>query len=111
MWYSQVPFEEFSNVYLASFFLFNVRGIFFQFSITVAKHKQFIRELGDQRPDSVLRQRKKQLALYTNNELEVSQNFQSAKQTNPYMKLAVWTLTASVGTMAIYVLSTAKRWI
>lgn len=80
-------------------------------SITVAKHKQFIRELGDQRPDSVLRQRKKQLALYTNNELEVSQNFQSATQTNPYMKLAVWTLTASVGTMAIYVLSTAKRWI
>lgn len=80
-------------------------------SITVAKHKQFLRELEDQRPDSVLRQRKKQLARYTNNELEVSQNFQSPNQTNAYMKLAVWTLTASVGTMALYVLSTAKRWI
>lgn len=80
-------------------------------SITVAKHKQFIRELEDQRPDSLLRKRKKQLALHTNNELEVSQNFQSATQTNPYMKFAVWTLTASVGTVALYVLSTAKQWI
>ncbi|KAJ7365036.1 hypothetical protein OS493_007677 [Desmophyllum pertusum] len=80
-------------------------------SMAVAKHKQFLRELEDQRPDSVLRQRRKQLALYTNNELEVSPNFQSPNQTNTYTKLAVWTLTATVGTMALYVLSSAKRWI
>lgn len=80
-------------------------------SMAVAKHKQFLRELEDQRPDSVLRQRRKQLALYTNNELHVPADFQSPNQSNPYMKVAVWTLTASVGTVALYVLSTAKRWI
>lgn len=80
-------------------------------SVAVAKHKQFLRELEDQRPDSVLRQRRKQVALYTNKELEVPPHFQSPNQSNAYMKFAVWTLTASVGTMALYVLSTAKRWI
>jgi len=79
--------------------------------MAVAKHKQFLRELEDQRPDSVLRQRRKQLALYKNNELEVAPNFQSPTQTNAYMKFAVWTLTASVGIVALYVLSSAKRWI
>ena len=77
--------------------------------MAVAKHKQFSRELEGQRPDSVLRQRRKQL--YKNNELEVSPNFQSPTQTNTFMKFAVLTLTASVGTVALYVLSTAKRWI
>lgn len=79
--------------------------------MAVAKHKQFSRELEGQRPDSVLRQRRKQLALYKNNELEVSPNFQSPTQTNTFTKFAVLTLTASVGTVALYVLSTAKRWI
>ena len=79
--------------------------------MAVAKHKQFSRELEGQRPDSVLRQRRKQLALYKNNGLEVSPNFQSPTQTNAFMKFAVFTLTASVGTVALYVLSTAKRWI
>lgn len=78
-------------------------------SMAVAKHKQFSRELEGQRPDSFLRQRRKQL--YKNNELEVSPNFQSPTQTNTFMKFAVLTLTASVGTVALYVLSTAKRWI
>lgn len=110
----QLPCSLLANICLASFLRSNlkIKNVFsFHSSITVAKHKQFLRELEDQRPDSVLRQRKKQLARYTNNELEVSQNFQSPNQTNAYMKLAVWTLTASVGTMALYVLSTAKRWI
>lgn len=79
--------------------------------MAVAKHKQFLRELEDQRPDSVLRQRRKQLSRYTNNELQVPPGFQSPNDSNTYMKLAVWTLTASVGTVALYVLSTAKRWI
>lgn len=83
----------------------------FYCSVAVAKHKQFLRELEDQRPDSVLRQRRKQVALYTNKELEAPPHFQSPNQSNAYMKFAVWTLTASVGTMALYVLSTAKRWI
>ncbi|KAM7444840.1 hypothetical protein ABFA07_006632 [Porites harrisoni] len=77
-------------------------------SMALAKHKQFIRELEDQRPDSVLRQRRKQLAQYSN---DVPAGIQSPSQSNPYMKLAVWTLTASVGTVALYVLSSAKRWI
>ena len=103
---------------VSSFLKFRVRRFkllvfFFCFhsSMAVAKHKQFLRELKDQRPDSVLRQRRKQLALYKNNELEVAPNFQSPTQTNAYMKFAVWTLTASVGTVALYVLSSAKRWI
>lgn len=79
--------------------------------MAVAKHKQFLRELEDQRPDSVLRQRRKQLARYRDNELEVPPDFQSPNQTNAYLKFAVWTLTASVGTVALYVLSTSKRWI
>lgn len=76
--------------------------------MALAKHRQFIRELEDQRPDSVLRQRRKQLAQYSN---DVPASIQSPSQSNPYMKLAVWTLTASVGTVALYVLSSAKRWI
>ncbi|XP_078365637.1 TBC1 domain family member 20-like [Oculina patagonica] len=80
-------------------------------SMAVTKHKQFLRELEDQRPDSVLRQRKKQLARYKDSELEAPPDFQSPNQTNAYMKFAVWTLTASVGTVALYVLSSAKRWI
>lgn len=79
--------------------------------MALAKHKQFIRELEDQRPDSVLRQRKKQLAQYSNDTLQPPAGIQSPSQSNPYMKLAVWTLTASVGTVALYVLSSAKRWI
>lgn len=80
-------------------------------SMAVAKHKQFIRELEDQRPDSVLRQRRKQLVRHTNNELQLPSGIQSSNQPNAYMKIAVWTLTASVGTVALYVLSSAKRWI
>lgn len=76
--------------------------------MALAKHRQFIRELEDQRPDSVLRQRRKQLAQYSN---DVPAGIQSPSQSNPYMKLAVWTLTASVGTVALFVLSSAKRWI
>lgn len=79
--------------------------------MALAKHKQFIRELEHQRPDSVLRQRRKQLAHYSNNALQLPADIQSPSQSNPYMKLAVWTLTASVGTVALYVLSSAKRWI
>ena len=79
--------------------------------MAVAKHKQFLRELEDQRPDSVLRQRKKQLALYKDSELNAPPDFQSPHQTNAYMKLAVWTLTASLGTLALYLLGTSKRWI
>lgn len=79
--------------------------------MAVAQHKQFLRDLEDQRPDSVLRQRKKQLALYKDSGLQVPQNFQPPNQTNAYVKFAVWTLTASVGTVALYVLSTTKRWI
>ena len=83
----------------------------FHCSMAVAKHKQFIRELEDQRPDSVLRQRRKQLVRHTNNELQLPSGIQSSNQPNAYMKIAVWTLTASVGTVALYVLSSAKRWI
>lgn len=78
-------------------------------STAIAKHDQFLRESEDQRPDSVLRQRRKQLLSYAKN--EVFPDFQTPAQDNSYTKLAVWTLTASVGTLALYVLSTAKRWI
>ena len=80
-------------------------------SMAVTKHKQFSRKLENQRPDSVLRQRRKETSGQSNSQLQVSQEYRLPSQPNTYMKLMVWTLTASVGTMALYVLSSTKRWI
>ena len=76
--------------------------------MAIAKHTQFIRELEDQRPDNVLRQRKRTSAQLTNNAVEVHE---PANSSNMFVKVAVWTLTASVGTVALYVLGATKRWI
>lgn len=82
---------------------------YLQESMAVSKHKQLIRELEDQRPGSILRQRRNRALSYPGT--EVSPDLMSLNQGNTYMKVAVWTLTASVGTVALYVFSNAKRWI
>ncbi|KAK3726757.1 hypothetical protein QZH41_010410 [Actinostola sp. cb2023] len=77
-------------------------------SMAVAKHNKSIQELGNQRPDSVLRERR----IKGSRPLEMYQSVAPGSQSsNPYVKVAVWTLTASLGTIALYVLGSAKRWI
>ncbi|XP_048576845.1 TBC1 domain family member 20 isoform X2 [Nematostella vectensis] len=77
-------------------------------SMALAQHTQFLYDLSDQRPDSILRRRRQQ-----NSQLHAYQGGEPVLRdsTNPYVKLAVWTLTASLGTVALYVLGSAKRWI
>lgn len=76
--------------------------------MSVRKHTKFLQDLGDQRPDSVLRERRIRRAQRFETHPGTIPNQQPS---NPYVKVAVWTLTASLGTVALYVLSSAKRWI
>ena len=85
--------------------------IFFR-SAAIKKHTQFIRELENQRPDSVLR-RRRQYGRHGNELIEYKGADLPGVSagSNNFVKVAVWALTASVGTIALYVLSTTKRWI
>ncbi|KXJ24234.1 TBC1 domain family member 20 [Exaiptasia diaphana] len=77
-------------------------------SMSVKKHSKFLQDLDHQRPDSVLRERRVRRAKGFET---LPGTIPNAQPPNPYVKLAVWTLTASLGTVALYVLSSAKRWI
>lgn len=77
--------------------------------MAVKKHSEFLQDLGSQRPDSVLRERRIRRSQHP--DLYGNTTIPSKQSTHPIVKIAVWTLTASLGTVALYVLGSAKRWV
>jgi len=79
-----------------------------------------------QKPDRILRKRKKYGRLFidgslvqttdgvSSTEADISSNKQlevmKAQQTNPLVKVAVWTMTVSMGVMTFLVLNSNKYW-
>lgn len=75
----------------------------------------------NQKPDRILRKRKKYGPLFMDSSLvqgnpgdgaEADKQLQviKAQQTNPLVKVAVWTMTVSMGVMTFLVLNTNKYW-
>lgn len=69
-----------------------------------------MKELAKQRPDVILRQRKRSALVAheyrTTERLQPEANSSSGM----FLKLAFWALSAGVGTMAFVVATTAKKW-
>lgn len=90
-------------------------------SDSITHHANLIYESYNQRPDSVLRRRKKMGRFFP--DLPMNQprgvlvrttsdeNGLIKPQVNPIVKVAVWTMTLSMGVMTFLVLNTSKYWI
>ncbi|XP_070576069.1 TBC1 domain family member 20-like [Ptychodera flava] len=76
-------------------------------SSTLSKHGEFEKTSLNQRPDTVLKQRRKQLAERRN---QLTPNGIDQKDHSAIVKVAVWALTASVGAALFAVLNTAAEW-
>ena len=76
-------------------------------SSSVKVHDKFVKDLANQRPDEVLRQQQRALALLPRNQTAEGENRSSSGM---FVKLAFWALSAGVGTMAFFVATTAKKW-
>ena len=68
-----------------------------------------------QKPDTILRKRTRQRYRMNYEDASKSRTVQDPRQTmdngNKFVKLAVWTLTLSMGAMTFLVLNAAKKWI
>ncbi len=82
----------------------------FIFSSAVKIHEEFVRELSNQRPDDVLRQRSRSALIAANRTTERLRPEGNSTSSGIFVKLAFWALSASVGTMAFFVATTAKKW-
>ena len=98
---------------------------FLKESDSIAQHNTLITQSFNQRPDNVLRRRKK-LGRFLNTELldscSAANNGAMVVKTtddaaallktevNPIVKVAVWTMTLSMGVMTFLVLNTSKYW-
>lgn len=79
-------------------------------SSAVNVHDKFVKDLANQRPDEVLRQRKRTLALLPSNQTTERAEPEPHTTSRLFVKLAFWALSAGVGTMAFFVATTAKKW-
>ncbi|XP_002736159.2 TBC1 domain family member 20-like [Saccoglossus kowalevskii] len=73
-------------------------------SSTLSKHDEFEQTSLRQRPDTILRQRKKG-KLTTSQLKDINK-----KEHSPVVKVAIWAITASVGAALFAVLNTAAEW-
>ena len=68
-----------------------------------------------QKPDTILRKRTRQGYRMAYEDASIRRTVQDPHQTmdngNRFVKLAVWTLTLSMGAMTFLVLNAAKKWI
>lgn len=80
-------------------------------SSAVKIHDQFVRDLANQRPDGVLRQRRRTVSLLSSNHTNERAQHEVHSTSGTFVKLAFWALSAGVGTMAFFVATTAKKWI
>ena len=80
------------------------------FSSAVKIHYEFVKDLANQRPDEVLRQRTRALRLLPANQTTEQVEHEARSPSGVFVKLAFWALSAGVGTMAFYVATTAKKW-
>ena len=79
-------------------------------SSAVKIHDTFVKELSNQRPDDVLRQRSRSALIAQSATTERLQPPGNSRTSGMFVKLAFWALSASVGTMAFFVATTAKKW-
>ncbi|CAB3990474.1 TBC1 domain family member 20, partial [Paramuricea clavata] len=79
-------------------------------SSAVRIHDTFVKELSNQRPDVILRQRSRSVLIAANHTTERLQPESNSGSSGIFVKLAFWALSASVGTMAFFVATTAKKW-
>lgn len=80
-------------------------------SSAVKVHNEFVKHLASQRPDEVLRQRKRAaLCLIPANQTTEHVQREANSSSGMFLKLAFWALSAGVGTMAFVVVTTAKKW-
>ena len=99
--------------YIFSFFLFF-------HSDSIAHHAELLHKSYHQKPDRILRKRKKYSKLFpetlqtlkNGNEqmLHTEMSLVKPQGTNPLVKVAVWTMTVSMGVMTMLVLNTGKYW-
>ncbi|XP_028401815.1 TBC1 domain family member 20-like [Dendronephthya gigantea] len=80
-------------------------------SSVVISHDEFMENLAKQRPDDVLRQRSQSALIAANvkNRHHLQHEDHSSYQ-GMFFRLTRWAVTASVGTMALLLASTAKKW-
>jgi hypothetical protein len=80
-------------------------------SSAVKIHDKFVKELSNQRPDEILRQRSRSVLIARNETTERRLPPRAdSSSSGIFVKLAFWALSASVGTMAFFVATTAKKW-
>jgi len=83
-------------------------------SDALIKHAQLLSLSYNQRPDTILRRRKKlgRFLKVETKSIESSHvsTVDSHHQVNPIVKVAVWTMTVSMGVMTFLVLNTSKHW-
>lgn len=88
--------------------------LFHIFSSSFASHRKLVETSKGQKPDAVLRQRTCQ-GHFINNSYEDSRVLtdpsHGAEKGNSFVKVAVWTLTLSMGAMTFLVLNAAKKWV
>ena len=90
-------------------------------STSIAQHRELIYQSYAQRPDNILRKRKRRARLSSDPGFTVTvktPNGTVAKvgdmnneSVNPIVKVAVWTMTVSMGVMTFFVLNTSKYWL
>ena len=106
------------KIIFSNLFYFYCKFFYFPiiFSDTLLQHAQLLQHSYYQKPDNVLRRRKKLGKLLNDvpNE-DVSNNnivarYENNHQANPLVKAAVWTMTLSMGVMTFLVLNTNKYW-
>jgi len=95
--------------------------IYLKESDSISHHAELLYRSYNQKPDRILRKRKKYGLLFTDTSLTSSTEVRdtdgkqlaligSNQTTNPLVKVAVWTMTVSMGVMTFLVLNTSKYW-
>jgi len=82
-------------------------------SSSFASHRKLVESAKGQKPDSLLRRRTRQGHLLDDDYEKTNNRTDShldAKKSNPILKLAVWTLVASMGAMTFLVFNASKKW-
>ena len=130
-WLFEIPWIQVTVLlpirhFFDNFFIQSSSSFIVLHSDSITHHAELLHRSYNQKPDRILRKRKKYGVLFTDDaslitstgvhqhgdkQMTLAVQNGHHQTTNPLVKVAVWTMTVSMGVMTYFVLNTSKYWL